>query len=503
MSTDQQHAPAGHPAVAEQPTQPVPVAGPYPAQPAGPYAARPASPSAAHPAGPYAAHPGMPYTAPHPAPQSAGPAAERPWWAPGAPSAAATSAGPGGNLPPASPPGPEVARSDARRPRTPWLPLAGTAVVAALVASLATAGLTGAFEPEATSTTSPTTESSSSSTEQEPVEVPVAGSTVEQPDWTAVAAAVRESVVAIDVRTGQGSGEGSGVVIDDAGHILTNDHVVGDAVDGGLRVTLADGRVYEATLVGTDPTTDLAVIALTDPPEDLVAATIGDSEAVTVGEYVMAVGNPLGLDSTVTTGIVSALDRPVSTSEGQGAGVVVTNAIQVDAAINPGNSGGPLFDATGQVIGITSSIATLSGGSASGSIGLGFAIPSALAERIAAELIEDGSASHAFLGVTLGDGTATADGTTRLGAVVGEVSADSPAAAAGLRSEDVVVAIDGDAVSGAESLTASVREHAAGDEVTLTVVRGGKAVEVTATLAALDEVTAQNSSTEPQNPFGD
>ncbi|HMO12075.1 MAG TPA: trypsin-like peptidase domain-containing protein, partial [Actinotalea sp.] len=155
-----------------------------------------------------------------------------------------------------------------------------------------------------------------------------------------------------------------------------------------------------------DPPTALAVIALADPPSDLRPAVIGDSDSVAVGEAVMAVGNPLGLSSTVTTGIVSALDRPVSTSDG--GSTVVTNAIQIDAAVNPGNSGGPLFDSEGRVIGITSSIAALS--RSSGSIGLGFAIPSNLADRIAAELLADGSASHALLGVSLSDGTATADG---------------------------------------------------------------------------------------------
>src|SRR5690606_3638862 len=145
---------------------------------------------------------------------------------------------------------------------------------------------------------------------------------------------------------------------------------------GGIVVSLADGRMYEARIVGADPTTDLAVVRLVDPPSDLAEATLGRSDDLVVGEPVVAVGNPLGLSSTVTTGIVSALDRPVTTAASDPrAGAVVTNAIQVDAAINPGNSGGPLFDASGQVIGITSSIATLSGGGASGSIGLGFAIP--------------------------------------------------------------------------------------------------------------------------------
>ena len=397
--------------------------------------------------------------------------------------------------PPMTAPGgadaPATAHGGAGAPaRTRWAPLASTALVAALAASLATAGLTGAFDPD------PAGPAAAPSTlqEQESTTVPVSGSASDQPDWESVAAAVRDSVVAIDVQTSAGSGKGSGVIVDEQGHILTNDHVVGDAAQGGLQVTLADGRVYQATIVGTDPTTDLAVIRLTDPPQDVTPAVLGDSDSLVVGAAVMAVGNPLGLDSTVTTGIVSALDRPVSTSDG-GDETVVTNAIQIDAAINPGNSGGPLFDSAGEVVGITSSIASLgTGAGTAGSIGLGFAIPVDLADRVGAQLIEDGSAEHAFLGVALSDGTATADGTTRRGAVVQEVTAGSPAGAAGLLAGDVVVAIDDEPVNGAESLTAFVREHAAGSTATLTVVRDGSADPVEVTFAAREEVTAAGGS---------
>ncbi|WP_203733015.1 S1C family serine protease, partial [Streptomyces sp. SID12501] len=221
--------------------------------------------------------------------------------------------------------------------------------------------------------------------------VPVSGSSNENPDWQAVAAAVQASVVAIDVKTSSGEAQGSGVIIDDAGHVLTNNHVVAGA-EGNVQVTLTDGRMFEAQVVGTDASTDLAVVKLVDAPSDLKAAALGDSDEVAVGDPVMAVGNPLGLANTVTTGIVSAVDRPVSTQE-NGGEAAVTNAIQIDAAINPGNSGGPLFDATGRVIGITSSIATLS--QQSGSIGLGFAIPVNVTKNIAGQLIQDGQAEHA------------------------------------------------------------------------------------------------------------
>ena len=328
--------------------------------------------------------------------------------------------------------------------------------------------------------------------------VPVSGSTSADPDWQKVAAAVQDSVVAIEVTTQQGGSQGSGVIVDDSGHVVTNDHVVSGA-DGSVTVTLTDGRMLEATVVGADASTDLAVLEITDAPDDLTPASLGDSDDVTVGEPVMAVGNPLGLANTVTTGIVSAVDRPVST-QAQGSEAAVTNAIQVDAAINPGNSGGPLFDASGRVIGITSSIATLS--QESGSIGLGFAIPVNVVKNVAAQLVDDGQAEHAFLGVTLSDGTASADGVTRRGAVVESVTDGSPAAKAGVRTGDVVVAVDKDPVGGAESLTAFVRSLAAGDDVTLTVVRDGKAVELDVTLATRPDDADQQGQNQGQDQQG-
>lgn len=383
-------------------------------------------------------------------------------------------------------PEPAPRRSDRR-----WLPLVATAAGAALVASVATTGILVGFDRPAHADTSIASLGATSSEA-----VPVSGSTVANPDWEKVAEAVRPSVVAIKVQISGGEAEGSGVIVDTKGHILTNNHVVADAQQGGISVTLSDGRVFDATVAGTDPTTDLAVITLTNPPSDLVPAVLGDSSKVVVGEPVMAVGNPLGLSSTVTTGIVSALDRPVSTSDGSSQ-AVVTNAIQIDAAINPGNSGGPLFNAQGEVVGITSSIASLS--QSSGSIGLGFAIPSNLANRIGAELLADGTASHAFLGVELTDGEATADGVTRMGAQIHSVSPGTPAASAGLKAGDVIVAIDGNPVSGAESLTGYVRALAAGQSATLTVVRDGKSFTVDVTFAALDS-SSTSGSQQGQSP---
>lgn len=381
----------------------------------------------------------------------------------------------GYGAPPAGPaPQPTPTAPQPRKPRT-FLTAMTAAVLAAALASGGTAYLLhddGGTSAAGTGT---------GLTQVQGISATVDGS----PDWEAVAAAARPSVVAINVQVQQGEAAGSGVILDEQGHILTNNHVVEGARTA--QVMLWDGRIYEASIVGTDPTTDLAVLKITDPPDDLTAATLGTSDDLAVGESVMAVGNPLGLDSTVTTGIISALDRPVAASSQGSSSTNVTNAVQIDAAINPGNSGGPLFDAQGLVIGITSSIATLSGGSESGSIGLGFAIPVDLATTIADQLIANGVAEHAYLGVTLQEGGGTADGVTRQGAEVVDVMDGTPAAGAGLQQGDVIVGIDDHAVGSAESLTGFVRQYASGDQVTLTVIRGGESIDVTVTLATREE----------------
>ncbi|GMA32392.1 S1C family serine protease [Litorihabitans aurantiacus] len=387
-------------------------------------------------------------------------------------------------------PVPASATAAPPRRRRQWPGIVTAAALAAVLASGGTALATGVFGQD----TQASSYSGLGST------TPVAASSASDVEWQALASQVRDSVVAITVTTAQGGGQGSGVIVDaDQGYIVTNNHVVGAAATNGISVTLADGRIIDADIVGTDPTTDLAVIKLTDVPDDLSASPWGDSADLIVGQDVMAVGNPLGLASTVTTGIVSAIDRPVATAEDSSSDAVVTNAIQIDAAINPGNSGGPLFNTAGEVIGINSSIATTS--EASGSIGLGFAIPSDQASRVTQQLIDDGVADHAFLGVTLQDAAATADGVTRAGAQVQQVTSGTPAAEAGLRAGDVVVGIDAKAVGGAQSLTGFVRQYAAGDEVTLTVVRGGEAMDVNVTLAdrPVDAETQVPQQT-PQQP---
>ena len=310
-------------------------------------------------------------------------------------------------------------------------------------------------------------------------------------DWTDVAAAVSPAVVTIQTQGASSGGTGSGVLYDAQGDIVTNYHVIASVLGGGqIQVTLADGRLYSAKVIGHDKTTDLAVIRLDDPPSNLTVARFASSANLEVGAPVMAIGAPLGLSNTVTTGIVSALNRPVEVSVDEDSSsqdstqassdLVVTNAIQIDASINPGNSGGPLFDASGAVIGINSSIkslATSSDGQA-GSIGLGFAIPSDLVVSVADQLIASGTASHGMLGVTVKAATTTVGSDTYVGAEVQDVSAGSGASAAGIRAGDVIVKVEGQEVTSPKQLIGYVRRYKAGDTVTMTIVRDGQTQDV-------------------------
>jgi len=327
-------------------------------------------------------------------------------------------------------------------------------------------------------------------------------------DWENVAQTVSPAVVTISVSAQNSSGIGSGAIVDSSGNIVTNYHVISSVVDGSgrIQVTLTDGRIYEAKIVGTDKSTDLAVIRLVNPPSDLVAAQFGQSSDLKVGQPVMAIGSPLGLSNTVTTGIVSALNRPVQVQasesqnqdnskdpfgqlqqQGNQSQSITTNAIQVDASINPGNSGGPLFNEHGQVIGINSSIASLSSSSNSeaGSIGLGFAIPSDLVVSVVNQLIQNGTVDHARLGVTVSTGAARVGNDTRAGAQISGVSQGSGAEAAGLKAGDVITKIDGNTVTSAQSLVGYVRRYTGGQEVSVTYVRDG--VENTAKVTLQSE----------------
>ncbi|WIM07509.1 trypsin-like peptidase domain-containing protein [Trueperella bernardiae] len=420
-----------------RPTQPLPVAGGF---------ANPNGPSGY---GPQPGQPGNPNQPGHPGQPGSG---QAPAWAT-----------------------PQPAKKRRRGPG--WMALIAVGLIASLLGGSIGVGVVsarwGTARPAAmpTSTTSGVTETVSN---------------VDGTDWQAVAAAVSNAVVSINVSGAKGDTAGSGFIIDEDGHIITNDHVVSGADQ--VYVTLSDSRVYQAEIVGTDAATDLAVIKLVNPPKDLTVARFGDSSALKVGQPVAAIGNPLGLSSTMTTGIISALDRPVQTvSESSPASAtrVVTNAVQIDAAVNPGNSGGPVFDSSGAVIGVASSIATLSGSesSQSGSIGLGFAIPINLAKTIANQLINNGVAEHAFLGVSIVDGVGQADGTNWKGAKIGRVEPGTPAAEANLQEGDVILKIGDRDVASALALTGYVRQFSSGDVVTLLVARTGELVNVDVTLA--------------------
>ncbi|MGY1810845.1 S1C family serine protease [Blastococcus sp. SYSU D00669] len=295
-----------------------------------------------------------------------------------------------------------------------------------------------------------------------------------------IAERVTPAVVSIEVRLGNAGATGSGVVVDgENGYIVTNNHVISGAdgnEDAEIRAVFSDGSGSEARIVGRDPASDIAVIKVEKP--GLVGASLGDSEAVLVGDPVVAIGSPLGLAGTVTSGIVSALDRPVRLSgEGSDTNAVIS-AIQTDAPINPGNSGGALVDATGAVIGINTAIASLGGGAGGGSIGLGFAIPIDTARDIAEQLISSGSAVHASLGVNTRSVT---DG-TRDGALVLNVEPDSGAARAGIQEQDVIIGVDDQQVGSSEELVVAVDAHAPGDTVTIELVRNGSSTTVQATL---------------------
>jgi S1-C subfamily serine protease len=292
---------------------------------------------------------------------------------------------------------------------------------------------------------------------------------------------VGPAVVSIDVHTADLSGTGSGVVIDKDGDILTNNHVVSAAASGGtLQVTFTDQDTVPAKIVGRDPETDLAVIKV--DYDKLTVATLGDSSTLAQGDPVIAIGSPLGLRNTVTSGIVSALDRPVAVSGDESDTNAVLDAIQTDASINPGNSGGALVDAAGAVVGINSAIASLpsSGSGQSGSVGIGFAIPINEARTIATELIKTGKAVHASIGI---NGSAVTDG-SRQGAYVAQVIPGGAADKAGIKAGDVITLADSTLVTSAAELTVVVQKHKPGDVIKVRYYRGNAETDVNVTLGS-------------------
>ncbi|WP_193609600.1 S1C family serine protease [Nocardioides lijunqiniae] len=298
-----------------------------------------------------------------------------------------------------------------------------------------------------------------------------------------VASSVLPSVVKLDVSGGQGAGSGSGIILSSDGQILTNNHVVelaGD--DGRITVSFNDGTKASAEVLGTDPLTDTAVIQAQDV-SGLTPATIGESDNLDVGEEVVAIGSPYGLESTVTSGIVSALNRPVDVgSDGEGNSTTYP-AIQTDAAINPGNSGGALADMDGNVIGINSSIRSASNGSGeAGSIGLGFAIPIDSVLPIVEQMADGETPTHAKLGVSVQDVADATGAEVTEGAQIGDVSDGSAAGSAGLETGDVITRVDDTVITGADSLVATIRTYRPGDEVTVTYERDGRSDTTTLTL---------------------
>ncbi|GAB3600991.1 S1C family serine protease [Microbacterium tumbae] len=492
-----------------------------PATPEAPAAPEAFAPPAAPAAAPQAVTPDAPLAPPfaHQTPQAVHPHPQAVHQAPtGAPQAAGASFGPTAAQPTLSfagtAPVAPVTGDEPKERRN----LGASKVAAIIVAAALVGGAAGFGGSYLGSTLWPQPVSSSA---EGPSTV-----TVNNPDdvnaTTAVATKVLPSVVTIEVAGTSESGSGSGVVLSEDGYVLTNTHVVtlgGAVADPTIRVTTSEGRIYAATVVGTDPIYDLAVIKLTDA-EGLTPIEFADSSALNVGATAVAVGAPLGLANSVTTGIISSLNRsiqiassalPDSASEDsdegdQGDGSqeggpyqfdipgqtpqqstsesISIAVIQTDAAINPGNSGGALVDAEGRLIGINVAIATATDAEESGSIGVGFAIPSNVAERVANEIMADGSATHGLLGASVRDASSDADADIA-GAYIAEVTRGGAAEAGGLEADDIVTEFNGAPISSASDLTAQVRAAAAGSTATLTYVRDGKTYEIEVTLGEL------------------
>ena len=300
----------------------------------------------------------------------------------------------------------------------------------------------------------------------------------------------KDAVAYITSKTSQGTATGTGFVISKDGYLVTNAHVVEGTSNPTVKV--GDAREVTAKVVGVDLSTDVALLKIPVGSVPLKTLSLADSSAVNVGDPVYAIGNPFGLDRTLTTGVVSALQRSIDAPNGY----AISNVIQTDAALNPGNSGGPLLDAAGRVIGINSQIESPSS-SATGqgqNSGIGFAVPSDTVKRVIAQLRATGKATHAFLGVSLGD--AANDG----GATVGALTSGGPAEQAGLQRGDVVTAVDGHAVQTAQDLTSEVDAKAPGDTMRLTLKRGGSVKVIAVKLGTRPQTAAASTTTQPQQP---
>ncbi|MFD6277300.1 S1C family serine protease [Streptomyces sp. NPDC060209] len=433
-------------------------------------------PAATHQEGaePYAAaHEEYPYAPPSPQQPPAGSAA----WPP--PPPAIPSYADGGSPPAWGAPVPS-------EPEPPRKRRASGLVAAVAVAALVAGGVGGALGYwAADSNDSGSSGSTTVAASNSPKDFKRDAGTV-----AGVAASALPSVVTIDAQSGDGEGgTGTGFVYDKEGHILTNNHVVASAADSGqLTATFSNGKKYDAEVVGRAQGYDVAVLKLKDAPDGLTPLALGDSDKVAVGDSTIAIGAPFGLSNTVTTGIISAKDRPVASGDGSSNKNSYMSALQTDASINPGNSGGPLLDAGGAVIGINSAIQSTSGGgvgqSQAGSIGLGFAIPVNQAKNVAEQLIKTGQPVYPVIGATV-----TMEEKTG-GAVISEegaggtpaVTPDGPAAKAGLKAGDVITKFNDTAVESGPTLIGEIWTHKPGDKVTLTYKRDGKSATAELTL---------------------
>ncbi|MFE2610391.1 S1C family serine protease [Streptomyces mirabilis] len=367
----------------------------------------------------------------------------------------------------------------------------GGLVAAILVAALVAGGVGGGIGYSLAKNNDNSTDSTTVSAPSGSGDVKRASGTVAN-----VAAKALPSTVTIEAESSSGSGgTGTGFVFDTQGHILTNNHVVADAVDGGkLTATFPNGKKYDAEVVGHAQGYDVAVIKLKNAPSDLKPLTLGDSDAVAVGDSTIAIGAPFGLSNTVTAGIISAKNRPVASSDGSASSKAsYMSALQTDASINPGNSGGPLLDAQGAVIGINSAIQSSSSGglggtSQSGSIGLGFAIPVNQAKHVAQQLIKTGKPVYPVIGasVSLQDGTGGAKITEQGASGSAAVTSGGPADKAGLKPGDVITKLDDQVIDSGPTLIGEIWTHQPGDVVKLTYTRDGKTHTAEVTLGQRD-----------------
>ncbi|WOX23347.1 S1C family serine protease [Streptomyces solicathayae] len=450
----------------EHSPRPEPATAPLPPTPPAPTEA----PAAAHAQEPAHAQPPAPAQAPAQAGGWPPPPPAQPAYA-----QAGGGGGPAWGAPPEAAPGPQAPRR-----RT------GGLVAAVLAAALVAGGVGGGIGYWAAQSGDETVGSTTVSSGTSPADFKRAPGTV-----AAVANKALPSVVTIQAKSGGADGEGgtgTGFVYDKEGHILTNNHVVASAADGGtLSATFSDGKTYDAEVVGRAQGYDVAVLKLKNAPSGLVPLPLGNSDKVAVGDSTIAIGAPFGLSNTVTTGIISAKNRPVASGDGSGGSNSYMSALQTDASINPGNSGGPLLDASGAVIGINSAIQSAGSGmgqSQAGSIGLGFAIPINQAKNVAEQLIKSGDPVYPVIGAMV-NMTDKGEGATISQQGAGgtpAVTADGPAAKAGLKAGDVITEFGGKQIDSGPTLISEIWTHQPGDQVKLTYERDGKPTTVTITL---------------------